>query len=72
MTDTLKLLTMLAWAICTTGLTWYCMNIARQITYVTLADGRLVADGPFQDVLGGHETHELPHSHAHHIGLEVV
>ena len=40
MTDTLKLLTMLAWAICTTGLTWYCMNIARQITYVTLADGR--------------------------------
>ena len=39
---------------------------------LTLADGRLVADGPFQDVLGGHETHELPHSHAHHIGLEVV
>ncbi len=39
---------------------------------LTLADGRLVADGPFQDVLGGHETHELPRSHSHHTGLEVV
>lgn len=39
---------------------------------LTLADGRLVADGPFQDVLGGHETHELPRSHTHHTGLEVV
>lgn len=40
MTDTLKLLTMTAWAVCATGLAWYCINIARQITYVTLADGR--------------------------------
>lgn len=34
------LLTMLAWAACAGGLAWYCLNIARQITYVTLADGR--------------------------------
>jgi pilus assembly protein TadC len=40
MTDTLKLLTMLAWSACAAGLAWYCLNIARQITYVTLADGR--------------------------------
>ena len=38
--DTLNLLTMLAWALCAAGLSWYCLNIARQITYVTLADGR--------------------------------
>jgi len=29
-----------AWAICATGITWYCVNAARQITYVTIADGR--------------------------------
>ena len=40
MTDTLRMLTILAWAASTAGLAWYCMNIARQITYVTLADGR--------------------------------
>ncbi len=40
MTDTLKLLTMLAWSACAAGLAWYCLHIARQITYVTLADGR--------------------------------
>ncbi|MEI7901598.1 MAG: hypothetical protein WCK89_15205 [bacterium] len=40
MTDTLKLLTMLAWSICAAGLAWYCLHIAQQITYVTLADGR--------------------------------
>ncbi len=40
MTDTLKWLTMTAWAACLAGLAWYCLNIARQITYVTLADGR--------------------------------
>ena len=40
MIDPLKLLTMLAWALCAAGLSWYCINIARQITYVTLADGR--------------------------------
>ena len=40
MTDTLKLLTMLAWSTCAAGLAWYCLHIARQITYVTLADGR--------------------------------
>lgn len=33
-------LTMFAWASCAMGLAWYCLNIARQITYVTLADGR--------------------------------
>lgn len=40
MTGTLKWLTVLMWALCATGLMWYCLNIARQITYVTLADGR--------------------------------
>jgi len=40
MNDTLIVLTMLAWAISAAGLAWYCLNIARQITYVTLADGR--------------------------------
>jgi zinc transport system ATP-binding protein len=39
---------------------------------ITLADGRLVADGPFQSTLGGHEVHELPHSRVHGTGLEVV
>jgi len=37
---TLKPLVMLAWAVCVAGLVWYCFGIARQITYVTLADGR--------------------------------
>lgn len=40
MTNTLQALTILAWALCAAGLTWYCLNIASQITYVTLADGR--------------------------------
>jgi len=35
-----KTLAMLAWAMCVGGLVWYCFGIARQITYVTLADGR--------------------------------
>lgn len=39
---------------------------------ITLADGRVVADGPFQPSSGGHEMHELPHSHFHDTGLEVV
>ena len=40
MTDIVSFLTQLAWALCATGIAWYCLNIARQITYVTLADGR--------------------------------
>ena len=40
MVESLKWLTIWAWAACTAGLAWYCLNIARQITYVTLADGR--------------------------------
>ncbi len=36
----LSWLTMFAWACSMAGLAWYCLNIARQITYVTLADGR--------------------------------
>jgi len=40
MGETLRWLTVLAWALCISGLAWYCLNIARQITYVTLADGR--------------------------------
>lgn len=41
MTDILlSPLILLAWSLCATGIAWYCLNIARQITYVTLADGR--------------------------------
>ena len=39
---------------------------------ITLADGRVVADGPFQPAPGGHEVNELPHSRVHETGLEVV
>ena len=38
--EPLKILTLAAWSLCAAGLAWYCFNIARQITYVTLADGR--------------------------------
>jgi len=38
--ELLKLFAMSAWALCVAGLVWYCFGIARQITYVTLADGR--------------------------------
>ena len=40
MTETLGLLTSIAWALCAAGIAWYCLNILQQITYVTLADGR--------------------------------
>lgn len=36
----LLFVTMCTWATCVAGLSWYCLNITRQITYVTLADGR--------------------------------
>ena len=39
-TASLREFTVLAWALCAAGFAWYCLNIARQITYVTLADGR--------------------------------
>ena len=35
-----KLTTMAAWGICAAGMAYYCLQISRQITYVTLADGR--------------------------------
>lgn len=40
MPDLLKFLAVMSWSLTAVGLTWYCLNIARQITYVTLADGR--------------------------------
>jgi tight adherence protein C len=40
MSESLKLLALCAWSLCVAGLAWYCLNVARQITYVTLADGR--------------------------------
>ena len=40
MTGLTKILAMAAWALCCGALAWYVLNIARQITYVTLADGR--------------------------------
>jgi tight adherence protein C len=36
----LAILIGLAWAVAAAGLLWYCLRVARQITYVTLADGR--------------------------------
>ena len=33
-------LVILCWSLCATGITFYCLQISRQITYVTLADGR--------------------------------
>ena len=38
--DPIKWLAVLLWAVSVAGLAWYCLNIARQMTYVTLADGR--------------------------------
>jgi tight adherence protein C len=35
-----RLLLMSCWATCAAGFAWYCINIGREITYVTLADGR--------------------------------
>ena len=40
MTGQLQLLILLCWALCAAGLAWYCINLSRDITYVTLADGR--------------------------------
>jgi tight adherence protein C len=36
----LQSLSILGWALCAAGLAYYCLQISRQITYVTLADGR--------------------------------
>ena len=38
--NTYTLIVCLAWALAAAGLAWYCATVARQITYVTLADGR--------------------------------
>lgn len=38
--EPLRLLAMTCWAVCAGGFAWYCIGIAREITYVTLADGR--------------------------------
>jgi tight adherence protein C len=35
-----RLLLMACWATCAAGFAWYSINIGREITYVTLADGR--------------------------------
>ena len=40
MTQLLSIFAVLLWALATAGLSWYCFNTARQITYITLADGR--------------------------------
>ena len=42
MTHLLAILAVMGWSLCAAGLAWYCLNIARQITYVTLADGRVI------------------------------
>lgn len=36
----LAILTMLCWGLAAAGLGWYCFQASRQITYITLADGR--------------------------------
>jgi tight adherence protein C len=38
--EPLRLLIMICWAVCLGGFSFYCIGIAREITYVTLADGR--------------------------------
>lgn len=40
LTEGLQFAAVCTWALCAAGLAWYCLQIARQITYVTLADGR--------------------------------
>lgn len=40
MTGVLKILIPIFWALCASGIVWYSLNMTRQITYVTLADGR--------------------------------
>ena len=36
----LQVLVILCWSFCAAGIAYYCLQISRQITYVTLADGR--------------------------------
>ena len=36
----LALATIAAWALAAAGVAWYVASIAREVTYVTLADGR--------------------------------
>ena len=36
----LLVLSMICWGVALAGLSWYCLQAAREITYVTLADGR--------------------------------
>lgn len=38
--EVLRLLAMLCWGLCAGGVVWYCLHLTREITYVTLADGR--------------------------------
>ena len=41
MTDkAFQLLVAILWGLAAAGMGWYCLSVARQITYVTLADGR--------------------------------
>ena len=40
MTPLLSIFVVLLWALAAAGLGWYCLQAAREITYVTLADGR--------------------------------
>lgn len=39
-TALLSVLSMAAWGLCAAGIAWYSLNLTREITYVTLADGR--------------------------------
>lgn len=40
MTGILQITLTVCWALCAAGVAWYCLNMTREITYVTLADGR--------------------------------
>ncbi len=40
MAELLQLAILICWALCAFGLSWYCLNLSGDITYVTLADGR--------------------------------
>lgn len=40
MNEILKNLAIFCWMLAASGIAWYCINLTREITYVTLADGR--------------------------------
>jgi tight adherence protein C len=40
MADPVSMVAMATWALCAAGIAWYASDVAKEVTYVTLADGR--------------------------------